>query len=437
MKKIFSIFLFLTFSFLNFAFADLYEPHRIFEVGSDTEALAANSHFKLKEIMVKDLVIDVQDWYDQMPDAGLSFAAHVQERAFMNINATSHFRLGFFAGVEANGFASLDKDFFGLLAEGLDLDEDKTFELNYYADAFADAGFSFQTLIRGFGVKISPAIYVPLVYTRPTKAKAHLVTSSSGKISVEASAPVEIFTAVDMKGTFDDDDDDEEDDDDFELTGSDDEDSDDDSGEKWYDELEAAELLKNAGFDLSFEVERNFFHGFNASVFGRIPILPGKLKHKMTTNLNAYFYETNALGIIEDEDLEAHDWDYNTDDLEYSDANEKVFRPMKLGLQASYRPFGKWITLRPRFDLVMRDPYSSDWKIFPEYDLTAEFSLFDIFALSIGSGYDYRIFSQHLGIMMNFRAVEILAKVSLASTDFVNSFKYAGAGGFVGVRIGF
>lgn len=426
MKKIVFGVLFLIFSFLNFAFADLYEPHRIFEVGSDTEALAANSHFKLKEIMVKDLVIDVQDWYDQMPDAGLSFATHVQERAFMNINATSHFRLGFFAGVEANGFASLDKDFFKLLAEGLDLDEDETFELNYYAAAFADAGFSFQTLIRGFGVKISPAIYVPLVYMRPAKAKAHLETSSSGKISVEASAPVEIFTAVDMKGTFDDEDEDEED-----------EDPESDSGEKWYDELEAAELLKNAGFDLSFEVERNFFHGFNASVFGRIPILPGKLKHKMSTNLNAYFYETNVLGFIEDEELEAHDWDCNTDDLRCSDANEKVFRPMKLGLQASYRPFGKWITLRPRFDLVMRDPYSSDWKIFPEYDLTAEFSLFDIFALSIGSGYDYRIFSQHLGIMMNFRSVEILAKVSLASTDFVNSFKYAGAGGFVGVRIGF
>lgn len=422
MKKIIFGVLFLIFSFLNFAFADLYEPHRIFEVGSDTEALAANSHFKLKEIMVKDLVIDVQDWYDQIPDAGLSFATHVQERAFMNINATSHFRLGFFAGVEANGFANLDKDFFGLLAEGLDLDEDKTFELNYYADAFADAGFSFQTLIRGFGVKISPAIYVPLVYTRPTTAKAHLETSSSGKISVEATAPVEIFTAVDMKGTFDDDDD---------------EDSESDNGEKWYDELEAAELLKNAGFDLSFEVERNFFRGFNASVFGRIPILPGKMKHKMTTNLNAYFYETNVLGIIEDEDLEAHDWDYNTDDLKYSGANEKVFRPMKLGLQASYRPFGKWITLRPRFDLVMRDPYSSGWKIFPEYDLTAEFSLFEILGLSIGTGYDYKIFSQHLGIMLNLRTVEILAKVSLASTDFVNSFKYAGAGGFVGVRIGF
>lgn len=425
MKKIFCILLFLIFSFLNFAFADLYEPHRIFEVGSDTEALVANSHFKLKEIMVKDLVIDVQDWYNQMPDAGLSFALHTQERAFMNINATSHFRLGFFAGVEANGFSSLDKDFFKLLSEGLDLDEDETFELNYYADAFADAGFSFQTLIRGFGVKISPAIYVPLVYTRPTKAKAHLETSSSGKISVEASAPVEIFTAVDMKGTFDGDDDDDDEEDDGDSS----------SGEKWYDELEAAELLKNAGFDLSFEVERNFFHGFNASVFGRIPILPGKMKHKMTTNLNAYFYETNAFGALED--LEAHDWDYNTDDLEYSDANEKVFRPMKLGLQASYRPFGKWITLRPRFDLVMRDPYSSDWKIFPEYDLTAEFSLFDVFGISIGSGYDYRIFSQHLGIMLNFRAVEILAKVSLASTDFVNSFKYAGAGGFVGVRIGF
>lgn len=418
MKKFFCIFL--IFSFAFFAFADFYEPHRIFEIGSDSDVLAANSHFKLKEIMVKDLVIDVRDWYNEMPDDGLSFATHIYEKAFININATSHFRLGFFAGAEVNGYFNLDKEFFRILAEGINLNENETFNLDFYASAFVDAGFSFQTLIRNFGVKISPALYVPVAYIRPTTAKAHLVTSSSGLISVMAQAPIDIYTAIDMKKIIDDDDDDEEEDDD-----------------DWYDEIEAAEILKNAGFDLSFEVERNFFHGFNASVFGRIPILPGKLKHKMSTNLNAYFYETNALGIIEDEDLEAHDWDYNTDDFEYYDANEKVFRPLKLGLQASYRPFGKWITLRPRVDLVVRDPYSSDWKIFPEYDLTAEFSLFDIFGISIGSGYDYKIFSQHLGIMLNLRAIEILAKVSLASTDFVNSFKYAGAGGFVGVRIGF
>lgn len=419
-KKIKGI-LFLLSAVLSSAGADLYKPHRIFEIGSDTEVLAANSHFKLDEIMVKDLVIDVKDWYDSMPDKGLSFATHVSEKAFMNVNATSHVRLSFFTGAEVNGYFNLDKELFRILAEGTDLNEDEKFELNFYGDAFYDAGFSFQTLIRDFGVKISPAVYVPLVYVRPTTASAHLEMSEDGRISAKAEAPVKIFTAVDMKGTFDGDDDDD----------------DEEESEEWYDEISAAELLRNAGFDLSFEVERNFFHGFNASVFGRIPILPGKLKHKMTTNLSAYFYETNALGIIEGEDIEAHDFDYDTDDFEYSDANEKVFRPLRLGLQASYRPFGEWITIRPRLNFVLRDPYSSDIQFFPEYDLTAELSLFEILGLSIGTGYDYKIFSQHLGIMLNLRAVEILAKVSLASTDFVNSFKYAGAGGFVGVRIGF
>lgn len=413
MKKIFYITVLLSFAFLQSVTADLYKPHRIFEIGSDTDVVAANSHFKLDEIMVKDLVIDLKDLYESMPDNGLSFAMHAQETAFMNINANSHFRLSLFSGMEANGYLNMDKELFRILAEGINLDENETFEVNFYGDAFYDAGISFQTLIRNFGVKVSPAIYVPLFYIRPTTAKAHLETSSDGKISVTASAPVDIYTAVDMQSTFDNEN---------ETEGS------------FYDDI-SADLLKNAGFDLAFEVERNFFKGFNASVFGRIPIVPGRIKHKMSTNLNAYFYETNTLGALED--LEAHDFDYSTDDFEYSDTNEKVFRPLKIGLQASYRPFGNWFTLRPRFDVVMRDPYSSDIMIFPEYDLTAQFSLFEILGLSIGSGYNYRIFTQHLGFMLNFRVVEILARVSLSGTDFVNSFKYSGLGGFIGFRIGF
>lgn len=415
MKKIIlNIFAFV-FVFLGFSGAELYKPHRIFEIGSDTEFALANSHFKLGDFMVKDLVIDIREWYEAMPENGLSFAAHLKEKSFININANSHFRLGFFAGAEVNGFSNLDKEFFRILAKGTELDENETFELNVYGDAFFDAGFSFQTLIRNIGLTVSPSIYVPLAYLEPTTAKAHFETSSDGKISIEAKAPLNVYTAFDMEKIIGDDD------------------SDENSGDSKSD-IEAAKLLQNAGFDISFEVEKNILYGLNASVFGRIPVLPGKLKYKMSTSLNAYFYEDNALGILND--LEAHDWDFNKDDLEYSDADKKVFRPLKLGLQASYRPFGSLITLRPKANIVVRDPYSSDRIFWPEYDLTAELSLFNILGISVGTGYEYRTFTQHLGFMLNLRLVEILAKISLASTDFAASLRYAGVGGFVGVRIG-
>ena len=62
MKKIILNILAFVFVFLGFSGAELYKPHRIFEIGSDTEFALANSHFKLGDFMVKDLVIDIREW---------------------------------------------------------------------------------------------------------------------------------------------------------------------------------------------------------------------------------------------------------------------------------------------------------------------------------------------------------------------------------------
>lgn len=409
MKKIVTfVFGLLIFSQLS---ADLYKPHRKFEYGIDAEVEASNNNFKLADIMVKNLVLDVQKMADTVPSQGLILDFHMKEKFYVNMNFSSRMRMSIYAGVEAGGYLNLDKKLFDILSKGVSLYENKKFTAEVYTDVFCETGFSYQTLIKNFGVKIAPALYVPVVYVPSTEATATLSMSSDGKIMAKAVAPVSVYTVVDMEKFIED-------------------------GHKAKDiNINAGDILKSCGFDLAFEVERNFLEGLNASVFGRIPLIPSKLKHKIDTNLNAYCYETNALGVMQEQ--EVHDFDYSYDDFVYSSSSYNVFRPLKFGIQASYRPHGEWITIQPRLNIVLRDPYSSANRIiYPEYNLTTILSLYRTFGISAGSGYENRVFNHQLGIMLNFRAFEVDAKVGTCGADFFNSFKLSGASGYVGIKIG-
>lgn len=391
--------------------ADLYKPHRIFEIGVDAQLSAANNYAGVADVMKKELVIDLQEIADKMSGKGFSFGIQSRENVFLNLNLSSVFRLGFFAGLETSGNFSISQDLFDLLGSGIAVGDTCSVDVSGYTDVFVDAGFSFQTLIRDFGVRIAPAYYVPLVYIPKTTANGTLSTNEDGKIHGEASADVSIFTAVDMH--------------DFMENGKDINDLD----------LSAGNILSNGGFDISFGVERNFFRGFNAELFGRIPILPGKMKYKMGTRAWATFDETNILGYLNDK--ESHEYDSGHDDFEYSSADRKVFRPFRLGLSASYAPFGSWLRLQPMIALAVRDPYSSNAIFYPEYGFDIRLSLFEILIFTIGTAYTNQIFEQKAGFALNCRVLELIAQASLCGTSFQSSFNQNGYGVFVGVRTGF
>lgn len=427
MKKIFTLSLFAALLSILAAqvFAEEFDsdmlarPHRYFEIGVDSDTAVANNLVGIKDIFKKNIEIDLQQISKDMSGSGFKLGLYNQEKVFMNLNISSRFRFSLFAGVETSAHMNISDDLFKLLGSGLSVGETKTVDVTGYADVFANMGVSFQTLVSNYGIRITPTFFVPLIYVPKTKATGTIRTESSGLIRAEAEANVDIYTVVNMHDFMEDS---------YTLKNL-------GLNQQPMDIL-SKDILPNGGFDLTLEIDRNWFHNFNAGLYTRIPIVGGKLNYKMSTRVWAYFYETNALGYLND--TEDHDYDYGQDDFTYSEDSYKAYRPFKLGLNASYAPFGQWMKIQPSLGIAVRNPYSSDMIIYPEYSLDFRFAfLLRIFNFNLGTAYQNQIFQQRFGLSLNFRAIEILAQVSMCGTGFISSFDRNGYGAMVGFRMGF
>ena len=387
----------------------LAKPHRIFEIGVDSNTAIANNLLGLKDIK-KDIVIDLRKIADDMRGSGFNLGFMNQERYFMNLNISSRFRFGVFAEVEATTHLNISDDLFDLLGSGIKVGDTKTVDVTAYADVFANIGASFQTIISGYGIKITPTYCVPLVYAPRTRATGRLITNKDGLIRAEAEANVDIYTAVDMQGFIEDDE---------SL------------------DVNVADILSNGGFDLTLDVDRNWFHGFNAGLYTRIPIVAGTLNYKMHTRAWMDYEVDNLLDSVLSDDLPDFEKP-EYEDFTYSKDTYKAYRPLKLGLSASYSPFGQWFKIQPSVGFAVRNPYSGDAVFYPEYALDLQLSLLKrIFNFNFGTAYQSQIFQQRFGFSLNFRALEILARASLCGTSFKACFNHDGYGVLVGVRVGF
>lgn len=420
MKKIFRkallVSIFSAFSALSFAteFSGdlLSKPRRYFEIGVDAKVSAANSNFGLKDIFKKNIVIDLKQLAQDIPNDGFSFALHNTEKVFMNLNVNSRFRMSLFTELEASSKFTIAKDLFEIIGEGFAVGSTKNVDVTGYADVFANIGLSFQTLIKDYAVKITPVYCIPIVYVPKTTASSKITTDSSGAIRAEAEANLDIYTAINMH--------------DFMEVG------------KSYDNLhlDYKNILSKGGFDLSFEIERNWLESLNAGLYTRIPVIPGTLDYKMSTRVWAYAYESNILGYLND--TESHGKDYGHDDFVYSEDKLKVYRPLRLGVNATYMPFGEWLKIQPQIGFALRNPYSSGMVFYPEYALDLRLSLlWKIINFNVGTAYQNQIFQQRFGFSFDFRVLQIVAQASLCGTTLISSFKRDGYGAFVGVRLGF
>ena len=408
-----SISAFAEFSAFDFQGDLLSKPKRYFEIGVDADAAAANNLFGLKDVLTKDVVIDLTQISKDMADSGFTLAFFNKEKAYVNLNLSSRFRFSIFTAVEASSTLNISKDLFEILGEGFSSGDSKSVDLTGCSDVFTDVGFSFQTIVKGCGVKITPTYFIPLVYVPKTTATAKLTTSTSGAVRADAEANVDIYTAINMHDFMED--------------------------SKSFDSLDfsISDLLSNGGLDLSLELEKNWFHNFNAGLYTRIPIVGGTLNYKMHTRYWAYAYETNPLGFLDD--TEDHDYDNGHDDFTYSEESYKVHRPFKLGLNATYKPFGNWFKIMPALGFALRNPYTSGDRIFyMEYALDLRLSLLkQIFNFNLGTAYQNQVFQQRFGFSLNLRVLEIMAQASMCGTTLLTSFDRNGYGAFVGLRIGF
>lgn len=123
--------------------------------------------------------------------------------------------------------------------------------------------------------------------------------------------------------------------------------------------------------------------------------------------------------------------------LTYNSSEYYLHRPFKMGAQAVWRPFGKWCTFNSLLGFAVRNPFSSDAEFFMEYDFGVNFTILHILGFDISTSYENQIFMHSVGVILNFRLIEVNASVVCQGGNFVQSFKGTGAGCVIAVKIGF
>lgn len=391
-------------------YAELDDYRRYFEFGVEAEAGASNNYFTAKDTLVKDLVIDLDDMTDSLSDKGLVIDFDVNFKNYIAINTSEKFRLRVFWGITGNGYGNISKELFEMLSGGFGQNTEENVDINLFGDVYAEAGVSYKTKIRDWGVRFTPSLFAPLLHVSETRANATYISNESGLIRAQADIPVDIYSAISL------------------------EDIDDVTVDSAYVQDALGKIVKGVGFDFGGGIERKFTKTLDAGIFTRVPVVPGRLGYKSSRRYWATFEETNLLGALSE--VEDHSYDHGETDAVYSKETKWVNRPFILGAECAWRPFGSWATFRPRLNLAVRNPFSSEYQVYGEYSIAADFIILKVLGFKLATAYENLVFRQTFGIMINARVIEIDAYVQSRGADFGKSFDLSGAAGYVGLKFG-
>lgn len=393
MKRFFAKFLIL-FGFSASLFAyDWFAP-RYFEMVVDMPFGMSNNAIGVGDVFKKDLVIDFKEIAGRLPDSGMEINANMNPSLAFNLNLRK-VRVGVKFGLEGSGFASISKDVFEFIADGNQLGERINCNPDLIGDIFAYNEVSVGMNIKGFEVEIIPAFFMPVAHVKGRDSTVYFENGDDGSLVARASIKYDLYSA--------------------------------------YDE---SKLTAGMGFDLGGAVGYQLFDFLNLRGKFRIPIVPGHLDAKKTTetvmSLDASFQD-----LLDGNSGEKNNETTNSDWITES---YYINRPLKLNAYADFTPFGKWFTVTGGLGLGFRHPFTSDidsFKGYGEYYLAATLALRNILGITASTEYTDMIFKHQLAFMANVRIFELDFGVNTQSSGFIGSCIAAGAGGFITVKIGY
>lgn len=415
MKKILFVVLTLCLSSL---FAELYPARRYVELGVGVDVLAAQNAMPLADIFKKNLVLDLKSISSSLPKSG--FRAYLWEADDVHLDFNfKKFGFGFHANTEYSANLNISKELFDILGSGIRPGEEYTAEGNVWAESFVSFSVPVRFNVGKWRVKVAPACFAPIFYAPSTTVKARAVNGNDGSVTISASAPIEFYTVGKYK--------------DIVKNGTISTDF-----LKDFDTKNIGQDLARAmGFDISALVEYPLFDTLDVGGYANIPIVPARLKGKVSATATLSAQCDSIMRVITDDSK--FEKTAEITDAVYSDANYAVNRPMRLGAECAWRPVGKWLTLRGSAGLALRNPFGEDFSVksvYPEYKLGVEIVGIGMFGLNLSTEYTKKIFAHSVGIMLNFRAIEFDIAAAVCSPTFIQSFKGEGLCASAAVKLG-
>ncbi|MBO4319437.1 MAG: hypothetical protein J5857_03100 [Treponema sp.] len=408
---------------LSSLFAELYPSRRYVEMGYDIGVSVGQNAFGIKDVLVKDLVIDFSELNERFQHSDFMVNLGLNPGFHFNVNVNG-IGAGIKTDLDFHGNLSIDRALFRLLAEGNDLNESETIGMSLNFESFISTSVPVRFKIGKLGIKVEPTYFVPLIYLPEPRAEIIYTTNEDGSLKAEAKANFDLYTAIDISPLL------------SETKGD-------------LDYSKLTDSAKNGGIDLGAVVEYALFDFLDVGGYANIPIYPGKLDyHAYGTATASFEMEEGFLNNLDywtstEEDRGEKPYKYTEPDwsgVQFDEEGYRVNRPLKLGVEAAWRPVGDWLVIHPKLGVTARNPFGKDFSIHsfsPEYSLSADMTFLYVLGFNVTTAYENQAFSHNVGLRLNTRVVELDFNIGTSNSDFLRSFSLGGVQAQVGIKMGF
>ena len=402
MKKILA-FIFTISIICTAASASNFFKERIFEIKTGADFGISNNLFSCKDLLKKDLVIDLRKIADECPKNGFDIRASVDPKLEVNLNIIG-LNFGYSSGIESYEKFNLGKDIFDFLGYGNTVGE--TLEINFnnstevYAYSEVKVGFN----IGKFKINVRPAVFLPVLSICNSGGSLTVRNDSDGKLAINMTTDMAIYSSVPLKS--------------------------DDDGVTFDTDSMADILAGNYGLDLGGSVGYAFSDTFSIEGVCRVPVIPGHLKNK--ASVKGGFTYNMKLTDFENSEKETKETEVVNEEAFYA-----INRPMKLSAYVNKDLLGKLFIARAGAGLGIQRPFCDGAYCYPEYYLGLTFNFINIVKVGISTEYTSQLFKHQIGTSVNVRVVQLDLGISTQSSNFKKSMEVSGVGAYAFLTVGF
>ncbi|MDR1986404.1 MAG: hypothetical protein LBP88_05460 [Treponema sp.] len=389
------------------------KPRRYIEAGFMIGAGFANNYLGYGDFFNDDHVIRID--FNSMGSHDFNLVSDVAAQTFFNVNREG-FSIGVFTGIEGMFYGNISKQLFQLLKEGNTSRYSKA-EFAFGGSVFADTGMNLETRLGKLRLRISPAVFLPLIYIPRPKETALTVKTGDDTMSITGNVAVDIYSPVKL-GT---------------NTA--------DGGDFSIDTGGYSKVLDSGalGFDLTLGAEYPLAPILDAGILvSHIPVALSRLTYQAQMKANFGFNDQDSDMSLLDQLKEG-----NVDDMlriedpefTFSRGAYYVSRPLRLDLYGRIKLIRDLLVLRPHGGISLFTPYGAA----PCFNagLEGQIHIWRLFQFSLSSGYEELVWKHRLGLMLNVRVLQLDLGVSTQSQEFTRSFALHGLGVSLGLHVGF
>lgn len=417
--------------FATSAFAEIHPRYRKVEFGFDGQFSMAQNLFSINDIFTETIKLDFPKMYDTL--GGKDFSVRTNNDLNLSLNVdVGLISVGLeWDALNIGGNFTISNDIFKLLSEGNVLDEKMKFSMGMGLDMFSTFAVPVGVDLGKIAFTVKPSLFIPLLHIpNPDAGVEYYADSQSGNMTAKLFMHPTIYTVFNPNVVMD----------------------------KNLENVDISRIISDygkyfsfVGFDISGSAEYELSDTLDVGGYLNMPIVPGRLDYSISFSAEKDLEVPSISDFLlpkeddssseEPEPQPPEDGGFDLGEVVFGTGKSyKINRPLRIGAEASWRPFGNWIALRPALGIAFRNPFGKDFgkgDFYVEYALNVDMRVLYVFCFNLTSAYLEQNFVQELGIGFNFRVMEIDFNIASSSPSFAKSFGLGGVLAKLSVKTGF